>query len=205
MKMSERIEYIKEHCQSKAASQIARELHVDVTYVKMVIEKFELQAYRSSWTENEDDVLREHYADSRWDTIHNLLPHRTKKAVVHRAEKLGLSRPGNHKWTDEENAMLEVWYPEGEWESILLLFPDRTKEAIKRQAYQLGLKRITAGSMWTDEEIQQLVQLWNIESWDEIKTALPGRSDEAIKSKARDIGLKPPTKRKANIKEVHHE
>lgn len=140
---SQEIQYIKKHCNEKAISQIARELQVDVYYVRYVIERFNLdRGHYSPWTDEEDAALHDLYKESSWDELCEAFPGRTKKAIQTRANLLNLTRNREDGWTEEDHKRLRELYPYADWRRLKKAFPGRSIQAIAHQARLIGVKRL---------------------------------------------------------------
>jgi hypothetical protein len=93
-------------------------------------------AGKSAWSLEEDDQVRASYTDGGITAAMAALPHRSRKAIFSRAQRLGISRQAH--WTTEEDARLRnLWdeYPIEEIGSRL----GRTAPAVRWRAAKLAL------------------------------------------------------------------
>lgn len=149
------------------------------------------------WTTQELEVLQRHYVAMGAKALQReYLPHRTVKAIIHKAGKLGLKhQPGcsgsqHRQWADEELALLHRYYgtmPVPELQRRY--FPERTPGALRRLATGLGLSRADYLKPWTEEEIALLERHFVQGGPSVAAKVLPYRSSTSIRSKARKLGL----------------
>lgn len=152
------------------------------------------------WTERELAVLQRHYAALGATRLHHAhLPHRTVKAIVHKADKLGLSyrkkqaSATSRRWTDEELSRFRQHYgtmPVPELQRRY--FPERSAAALRRLATGLGLSRADYLQPWSEEEIALLRYHYTEGGPPAAAKALPHRSSVSIRGKAKKLGLRCP-------------
>lgn len=90
------------------------------------------------WTSGEDEVCRLLYPQYRM--IERLLPHRTRRAIQARCQKIGLSYTVR-QWGPLDKAKLRRLYPKAPWSDIKAALPDWTVQQIRSEARYLGIKR----------------------------------------------------------------
>lgn len=115
------------------------------------------QANRSTWTEEEDTLLREIYPNTDALEILKRFPGRTWRSILIRAHKLKVTRElknvtnpvvidegrvkGRIDWTEGEDTIIREKYPLADPLEILELLPGRTWNSIIKHASKLGVLR----------------------------------------------------------------
>lgn len=159
-----------------------------------------------SWSEKEVDILCQHYPNSSWETLHSLLPNRSRNAIYGRAESLGLSREKHEftrkfsprYWSDQELALLRQHYPSSPLPTLLSALPNRDQNSIYAKAKSLGLSRtrgkyiLTSPVYWSEQEIDVLRQNYPRLSPKELTQLLPRYSVGSIYNKLNALGLRTP-------------
>lgn len=111
-----------------------------------------------AWTPDEDAALVGACgACTGWDAVAERLPGRTKRAVVRRADRLGVAPQHRYvEWTDDEVGALGESYPTHgpRWAGWADALPGRTVEQIRARANYDGLRQ--PRSRWTPEEDRAL-------------------------------------------------
>ena len=113
-----------------------------------------------AWTPDEDAALVGACgACTGWDAVAERLPGRTKRAVVRRADRLGVALRGwvpPTEWTDDEVGALGESYPTHgpRWAGWADTLPGRTARQIAARANYDGLRQ--PRSRWTPEEDRAL-------------------------------------------------
>ena len=112
---------------------------------------------RTQWTEEEEELLVEHYVDSSPEELLFLFPNRTLQSIKAKSWKLGIRKTNPEHWTEEEVWLIKEGYPAENVtnEDLLDMIPNRSWTAIKVKADTLNLKRpttITNKKKWTEEE-----------------------------------------------------
>lgn len=95
---------------------------------------------RSSWSEEEDQILRENYHEGA-AYVAKLLPNRSLTAIYSRALKYGLHGSRAEKeiaWTEKEIALLKQYGPMG-LKACMKMFPHRTEASVSGKARSLGI------------------------------------------------------------------
>jgi hypothetical protein len=90
------------------------------------------------WEEWEVELFRSHYPDH--GTLGRLLPHRSRRAIDSRADKLGI-RSKHFCWTGARHALLRKMFATASFAEMQAAFPGATVFAIQGQARRLGLQR----------------------------------------------------------------
>lgn len=94
------------------------------------------------WTDEEIQLLKEHYPNDSWDNILSFI-HREKGNIITKASKLGIVRNSPNKkieWSDEEVEILRGVYLTTRLEDIPRLhLPNKSKDAIIRKMGELRL------------------------------------------------------------------
>lgn len=89
------------------------------------------------WSESEDELVKAHYR-TNLDTLVELLPCRSRHAIIQHAHRLGL---WHRKWTDSEDDRIKQCYPQYGAEYCQQFMSDRSVGAIRDHAARLGVKR----------------------------------------------------------------
>jgi len=94
----------------------------------------------SRWGKEEIEILKKYYPTTSNKDLLTLLPNRTRRAIINKAEELGLKKK-NIFWSKEEIEILKKHYFSSSWEELTKLLPNRSKNAIRHKAQKLGLNR----------------------------------------------------------------
>ncbi len=136
---------------------------------------------RSSWTHTDINIL-----------MFNL--GRSKKSIVNKVSKLGLSLNDNiyyttmkKPWTKEEDRILKDYYNVVAVQDIHVILSHRSIKTITERARCLGLTAQVKN--WTKEEVEYLLDKWGKMTIANISKKL-NRSENAILLKAHKLGLK---------------
>lgn len=95
------------------------------------------------WTEQEDQVLLDHYMTLGVLGIlaAGLLPGRTGSAIAYRASRLRANRRGTYRpWTEAERRRLAEYYPDVPTVALMRVL-GRSRPAIQQQALKLGVSK----------------------------------------------------------------
>lgn len=120
------------------------------------------------WTDEEIELLKEHYSTATLDELMELLPGRSEESIRIKAHKLGLSKTSETRsiiatktnlerntsaWSDEEIEILKKYYPTHgpKWIHENLL-PDRSAFTIRLKANSMGLVVEREKSNWFRKE-----------------------------------------------------
>lgn len=107
------------------------------------------------WTQQENDILREHYRDTPTNLLVPMLPGRTYENIQQRAIKLGLKRAVD--WTAQEDALLREHYCGTKLSKLLPMFPGKSEAAIRQHALKIGLR---IEKVWTCTEDALLKRIY---------------------------------------------
>ena len=152
---------------------------------------------RMSWSQAEDNLLREHYSTCSIDEIAERL-NRSTQAIYGRASKLALKRASpppvsenfGATWSPEEIEVLKKSASEFNCNEIAK-FLHRSPAAIKSKLIRMGIEAIQAPdsrNLWTNEQINFLENNLLELSIKDISSAL-GRSERAISHMRMKLGL----------------
>ena len=145
------------------------------------------------WTVEEEEYLRNNWTHT---DINTLILHlnRSKKSVVNKASKFGLSLKDSiyyttkrKPWTKEEERILKDYYNTVAVQDIHVILPHRSIKTITERARNLGLT--TQVKNWSNKEIQYLMDKWGEMTVTNISKKLV-RSENAVLLKAHKLGLK---------------
>lgn len=95
---------------------------------------------RIPWNEQEGKILKEYASTKTWQQIADMLG-RTRGAVQHRADLLGLIRYHRAAWSDSDQQKLKDVYQSSTNKELLNLFPQRSIQGIQTKARQIGLAK----------------------------------------------------------------
>lgn len=137
-----------------------------------------------AWTQEEDDILRAHYADMGSKII-TLLPGRTLRACQARAHEFGIIMGKRVPWTEQEDDVLRIYYADM-GSKIITLLPGRTLRACYRRAWQLGLTQEPLH--WTKNE-DIILQAHYADMGPQITAFLPNRTWDACRTRAHQLEL----------------
>jgi hypothetical protein len=147
------------------------------------------------WSEQEIEIVRQHYNMLDWGTLLVLLPLRTKAAIQGKATQIGVAKSPGETWQKWEIELLREEYPEQEASHVHLLLPHRTTRAIIAKAFDLGLCKPSAEIRWTTEEKSTLRQYYGKMTYSEMHKLLPERAPRSICAMANSMGIVEPSNR----------
>lgn len=156
-----------------------------IVEIQEMFKKIEAELTGKEWTAEEDNILKEYYSVEGSEVI-NRLSGRTKRAIMARANLLGINKiEKGSTWTKEEIEILKKYYP-FEGAKVINRLNGRTIAAIKTQTRDLGIK---SPKTWTEEEINILKKYYPLYGRNTVKY-IPRRSCDAIQRKADNLGIK---------------
>lgn len=170
---------IKEHYTN--VDGLAHRLGRSTSSVKHKIYRMGLvQPVIRDWNADEDNHLREIYADLRItnDQLIKIF-NRPIGAIQTRAGRLGV---GRKKWHAHEDKVLADHYNKKPITDFISLLPGRTDQAIQARAFQLGLT--LPPKVWTEQEDDILRRTYCVAAKEEILEKLPGRNWQCVISRA---------------------
>jgi DNA-binding CsgD family transcriptional regulator len=145
------------------------------------------------WTIQDEEYLRSNWTHTDINTLISHLS-RSKKSIVNKAAKLGLSLKENiyhtskkKLWTKDEDRILKDYYNIIEVQDIQIILPHRSIKTITERARNLGLT--TQVKNWSGNEIEYLMDKWGNMTITNISRKLE-RSENAVLLKAHKLGLK---------------
>ena len=149
--------------------------------------KVNYKEVQKPWTEEEVEILNNHFMKEGLQKTKELLPNRNSKQIYEKARLLGLSNPSHRFLTEKDIEFIKENYPtKGNMYCAKAL--GTTRETIKNYVKKLGLKNHALVS-WTEEEIEILRQFYPVEGL-LVANRLPGRSPHACKTQANTLGIK---------------
>ena len=102
----------------------------------------DLHATKRKYTLEQEDLIRKYYPKDL-DLLEKLIPDKTRKAIIQKAGKMGLSKKINDRFTEYEDDILKRYYSGNGAEYIIANFmPNRSIDEIHRRTSKLGLKFI---------------------------------------------------------------
>ncbi|EBP4342236.1 hypothetical protein UK30_10315 [Salmonella enterica] len=177
------LRFVKTHYGTMKTTEIAKKLGRTVVSVRL--EAQSLGCCKSSsilWTEKEEKIIRREYASGTpVERIMELLPGRTRNAIVLRAAKLKVNNV--RLWRKEEEQLLKQYYPTM-GTCVAEMLPGRTALAVRVMANNMGI--IFHGSeesrrkIWSKEECL-LLEKNNHLPLTELAALFPGRSRVSVR------------------------
>ncbi len=149
------------------------------------------------WTNEEVQIMKDYYPTASHAKLAELLPRRSKSAIIAKASKLKIVRLVN-VWTEEECKLLKRHYPSRtDNHELMKLIPNHSFVAIKTKAKLLGLRRgpylpdskKSTVRRWTKDEVDVLKLYYNTIEDKDLLRLLPDRTLMAIKHLSRKFGL----------------
>lgn len=142
---------------------------------------------RGIWTKEEDDLLREKYQNGKGiKELLQLLPCRTKNAILSRAVKLGITkkREDNQEYIDD----VKTYYlKEKGLQYLEEKYPQYSRSTIISTANRLGLKKRN-NPAWTEEELDIIRKNTELSSA-KLEKLLPNHSKSAIYQMQKKLGI----------------
>lgn len=140
------------------------------------------KAASTPWTDAEEDIIRQEYAQgTSMSKIMELLPGRTRNAIVFRAEKMELINPVI--WSKEELRVLIQYYP-AMGTGVAKMLSGRTRAAVKSMAYNMNIAfqgdEKSSLRMWSEQE-WLLLDKNNHMPLVELAALFPGRSLTSVR------------------------
>ncbi|MEB6337966.1 hypothetical protein [Serratia rhizosphaerae] len=184
--------FLEENYRTMPLADIARTLGRTPGSVRLMAHKLACQDKGPArWTEEEDDIIRQHYAAGAGVAfIVMLLGGRTPSAIFARADTLGVT--SGRYWREDELQILRDQYPII-GTGVLGLLPGRTADAVRITAGRLGLRKSrnsTEGFRpWSDEEWGLLKENLHLSVAEQQAILFPDRTKRAVE-KARERLLK---------------
>lgn len=152
---------------------------------------------KNSWSEEEDNIIRENYNVLLVSEIANKLVEsgfkkRTISSLQSRIYKLGLEHK-NATWSEEEDEIIRKHYPEGGVDACVKFgLNERSTLAIYTRAKFLKVKKQDMFEAWSDEELNIVREYYPAEGR-KCVARLPGRTEDGVvyiakKNKIRFVG-----------------
>lgn len=159
------------------------------------------------WTEEEDQILRDHYPSKGFAYCANLLPNRTKSSIYAQAHNLGLKRNGQQQrksrsreeYADLDARITEAWptlvIPKGDLSGAAELARQlgEPRWLISQRCNKLGLTRPRKKEPpWTaaEDELMKRIPLYDADKCSEIFRAHGfNRTATAIRVRAKRLSL----------------
>lgn len=111
-----------------------------IVEIQEMFKEIEAELTGKEWTAEEDNILKEYYSVEGSEVI-NRLSGRTKRAIMVRANLLGINKiEKGSTWTKEEIEILKKYYPFEGANKVKSRLNNRTKYAVVNQVTKLGLK-----------------------------------------------------------------
>lgn len=150
------------------------------------------------WTDEEKQILREHFADSSKEEILALIPRKSYGAIYRlsstyelRKSKKGFFKSleqrssGFKPWTDEELKILIHKYADTSFDEMNVLLPDRSEHSIRVKAHRLGLhkteemiiEQMRRNILWDEWEKGESVGLYPAEFNDRLRNFVRERDN----------------------------
>ena len=148
------------------------------------------------WTKQEDEIIAEHYGnEDGLDKIAELLPWRTRIAIMNRAGILGCTTDKRHDYGDEFYNDIRRYFPEeGGTEILLKMYPGCKKSSLSTIASKLGVRKKSTPPNWTEKE-DGILKAHPDATMSEWRELLPNRTPRAINRRRGILGLVVPRER----------
>lgn len=157
----------------------------NIIEIEEMFKEIEAELTGREWTIEEDNILKEYYSVEGSKVI-DRLSGRTKRAIMARANLLGINKhEKGSTWTEKEIEILKKYYPI-EGTKVVNRLNGRTVAALKTQTRDLGIK---SPRTWTEEEINILKKYYPLYGRDTVKYILR-KSCDSIQHKACNLGIK---------------
>ena len=140
------------------------------------------QARAPKWTEEEDNILREHYPTMR-KKVADLLPERTEAACAIRAAHLKIAAHG--PWTEQEDEVLREIYPDI-GDEVSKYLPNRSRNACRKRAAELQIPHVHG--TWTKSE-DDILRTYYPQMGIAVRDLIPYRSRQSIYRHAIRLGI----------------
>lgn len=144
--------------------------------------------YPRQWTQEEDNIIIEHYSELGATQLMKLLPKRTAQQIVAHAIKLNI-RCAPLRWTKKEETILRKYW-DIDPQKVVDLLPNRSYTQLQRRAYYLHIRRDSL--RWSEKELSILKKYWPQGGKHEVAKYLSTKSLSQIESKASLLHLKSP-------------
>jgi hypothetical protein len=152
------------------------------------------------WTEEEEQLLEQHYNISDKEQLKVLFPDRDYISIMKKASKLGINDKKT-RWTDGEIEKLKRLYPITPMDILLKELKGKTESAIQSKAKLLKLKkseeygRIRRNKgrrpdCWTPYEDSILKLHYPYGGYKKVMEELPLRTSHGIRNRANLLGIK---------------
>ena len=144
------------------------------------------------WTPQEMSILTQVYATSSWDNIMILLPGRSKRAAVTKANCMRLSRPRRKGLRPRPcDVAIRKYYPNRNWIELDKI-KGMTRQQIMSRANHIGLATPLAipSQYWTQKELKKLAKVYPTAKKQQLITLFPGRGYYAIRAAAKRHNIK---------------
>ena len=149
------------------------------------------------WSLNEEKTLNEMYPKSSWETLLNLIPNRSVKAIRAKAYRLKIKRnkevwcraisdASERTWSKKEVDNLKRLFQLMSIKELQEHFPKRSLTSLHHKAERLGLIK---QKRWSKEEIELLINTYPFYLSKELIDIFPGRTRSSILGKAYQLRL----------------
>ena len=114
------------------------------------------------WTKEEMEILEKNYYDLGPTKLTELLPNRSRSAIISMANFKGLKTKNTstgERWTEAEEEIIRKYYNTKSAEELVDLLPNRTADSISQHARKLKLskhKKPRKSIVWSDRDIEIL-------------------------------------------------
>ena len=134
--------------------EIAKELGRSINSVRVQARRLGVTRSANDWTDEELEILKDNYSKIGPKKLQELLPNRTRSAIVRKASLFGLIYNKPKDWESWEDDIIIARYPE-EGTKICELLTDRTPKSVINRAKKLGVKfNDNSFKEWEDDIIR---------------------------------------------------
>lgn len=175
--------FLENNYSSMSVVEIADGLGRTPGAVRLMADKLGCRKKKNApWSENEMDIIRDHYArgmEARYLT--QLLPGRSTSAIFSMAETLGVK--SGRFWREEELEILTADYPRV-GTAVTARLPGRNTVSVRIMAKRLGLKKSRDSNVgfrpWSDEEWALLEKNMHLSVAEQQAVLFPDRTKKAV-------------------------
>lgn len=116
-------------------------IYSEASHLGVALKKRNKTSSNSEWTEEEDEIIKKYYINESVEKCCELLPNRSRQAIIMRANRyLDLRKRTIRKWTEEEEKFLEEHYLT-DGIDYCHKHLDRTKDSIFQKTIRMGLQK----------------------------------------------------------------
>lgn len=141
------------------------------------------------WLPEEVDIIHRYYGKANWiETVMNLLPHRSRDAILCKARSVGLFYRRRINYPETLESDIQLYYNSSEGlDKLCNLYPELKRAQITAFANRLGFSIRHCPNPWTQEELDYLLENKDL-SIKELSEHL-NRPHQVVGNKLRVLGI----------------